>query len=158
MPPLFLRLYCEVIMVPQPDSLILSVPPKNVPSWVSLKIPRGNQNDVSVSYPHPAFQLSSNPTQSLFAVLALYHYSVGTKHFHSYTEHIILRRQNHLVEFSFIRDFSFTHFLTPYVEAFSCTNNSSIRMVWRKSKARSADLTLPLKNSNRYLRLGSQLY
>ena len=57
-------------MASQPFSLILSVSPEDVASFVRLKIPMGNQNNVSFSDPYSSLQFASNSAQSLLVVLA----------------------------------------------------------------------------------------
>ena len=144
-------------MLPQPVRLVSPVTPKNVPSRIRLKIPRRNQNNVSVSDPNASLEFAANSTQSFFAVLAFHHNSVCTKQLNSNSQDVILGRQNHVFQTSFIRDFSFSHFPTyllnhsKYLAASKDAAFSSIfiflplfstimtiapfRIVWRKRKA-----------------------
>jgi hypothetical protein len=156
----FLPLYFKVTFVSEPVRLVFPVSPENVASLVRLKIPRRNQNNITLSDPHTPFQLASNSAQTFFAVLTLYHDSFSAKHFNSRAQHIVSTRQQHIFKIPFICDFSFAHLPTPnYVVALAYATHLSIRIIWRKSKTRFiADLTLPLKNSNSYIKIGNRLY
>ncbi len=77
-------LYRDVIMVPQPSNLILSVSEKDVSTRLGLELPWRHQDDVTVSDPNTAFHFSSDSAESFFAVLALHHNSFASKHLHGY--------------------------------------------------------------------------
>jgi hypothetical protein len=81
----FLPLHFKVTFVSEPFRLVFPVSPENVASRIRLKIPRRNQNNITLANPHATFQLASNPAQPLFAVLALHQDSFSAKHFNSYT-------------------------------------------------------------------------
>jgi len=147
-------------MTSQPFSLVFPVPPENVASLVRLKIPRRNQNDVAFSDPHSPLQLASNSAQPFFAVLTFHQDPFSAQHFDSRAQHIVSARQHHIFKVPFICDFSFAHVSTPnYVVALAYATSLAIRIIWRKSKTHFiVDLTLPLKNSNSYIKMGSRLY
>jgi hypothetical protein len=156
----FLSLHFKVTFVSEPVRLVFPISPENVAPLVRLKIPRRNQNDIAFSYPHSPLQLASNSAQSLFAVLALHQDSFSAQHFDSRAQHIVSTWQYHIFKVPFICDFSFAHVSTPnYVVALAYATSLAIRIIWRKSKTRFiVDLTLPLKNSNSYIKMGSRLY
>lgn len=52
--------------------LASGVPPDNIAPCVGLKIPRGDQDYVSDSYPVPAFHFASDPACAGVAVCAFY--------------------------------------------------------------------------------------
>jgi hypothetical protein len=156
----FLLLHFKVTFVSEPVRLIPSVSPENVASLVRLKIPRRNQNNITFSYPHTPLQLASNSAQPLLAVLASHQNPLTTQHLNSRAQHIASTRQQHVFKVPFISDFSFTHLPTPNnVVALAYATSLAIRIIWRKSKMHFiVDLTLPLNNPNRYIKMGSRLY
>jgi hypothetical protein len=99
-------------MASQPFTLILPVPPENVTSFVRLKIPGRNQNNVSLSDPYSSLQFASNSAQSFFAVLTFHQDSVKTQHSNGYAQHIICGWQHHIFNLFFADDLSFTQFPT----------------------------------------------
>ena len=117
---------CKVTFPSQPFSLASSVPPENVSSVV-LKVPRRNQNNVSFPYPDSSFQLASNSTQALTAILTLHQNPVKTQQPHSYTKHVATSWQNHFFNFFFADDFSFTQIIS------SIGPGSNYRKTWKFS-------------------------
>jgi hypothetical protein len=110
-----LSLHRKVTFFPEPVGLVSSVSPEDVAASVRLEIPRRNQNDVALSYPNTPFQLAANPAQPFFAILALNHDSVATKHLHGYSKNIASAWQNHVRKIIFVCNFSFTQFSTPHL-------------------------------------------
>jgi len=99
-------------MASQPFSLILPVPPENVASLVQLKLPRRNQNNVSLSDRYSSLPPASNSAQSFFTVLTLHQDSVKIQHSNSYAKYIIYDWQHHISNPFLADDPPFTQFAT----------------------------------------------
>lgn len=101
-------LHREVIIGSEPVRLVSSISPENVAPLVWLKIPRGNQNDVALSYPNSPFHFTSNSANAFFAVLTFNSKPVESKQFRHYADHVCCSRQHHRLCFIFAEDFLFT--------------------------------------------------
>jgi hypothetical protein len=104
--------HLQVAVSSQPFSLISFVSPDDVASFVALEIPWGNQNDVSLSYPHSSFHLSSDSAEALLTVLTVDQKSIVTQHFFSYADDIVSHGQHLDAILFFAFDLSFAHSTT----------------------------------------------
>lgn len=96
-------------MAAKPIRLALRVAPKDVASTVSLKIPRGYENNVTYLDPDPALHFASNATDSLMTISAFDHEPIITQHLNNYAKELPLIRHNHFSQGAFAKDLFLTH-------------------------------------------------
>ena len=108
-----LRLHCKVAFFSQPLNLVSPVSPEDVASFVSLKIPWGNEYDVTLSDPESSLHFASDSAQSYVAVLAFHFDAVVPQHLNCYTEYIGSSWEHCVSQVFFGDDFSSSQYGSP---------------------------------------------
>jgi len=103
-----LLLDLQVSVPSQPFGLIPFVSLYDVAPLVKLEIPRRDQNNISLPYPHSPLHLSPNSAETLLAVLAAHQNPIETQHFFGYANDVVNHRQHHILKLFLADDLLFS--------------------------------------------------